>query len=460
MSQPAPRTSPPRQFAVAALLAVAAFAVADCGRKAPPLPAPQMIPAQTLDLVVQQRGEEVLLRFTYPTVTIAGLALDEVSKVELLELVRQLPPPTPAYDSEEGGEAAAAPPAPVRKEDRLVVDPYEFDATARVVLSIEGEELDSAVDADHLTLRVPFSEPPPVEDVEVASDDGAEEDDAGDADGGSADDEDEDAGGEAADAGDEATADEPPEWVYVYAVRTISGRGLSSNTSNLARLVRREPPAPPENFRLTPEAGGIRVAWGPEKEPPREDELGIEDAAAAPPAEDDDAEEDDADEGILSYRVYRRDARSRAYGNALRTVLPPEREVLDTSARYGERYIYAVTAVSVANPIVESALSTEREVDYDDRFAPPAPRNLVALVEADSVRLIWDASTADDVAGYTVWRRTPDGEREQISTEPIKALEYTDAGLASGAVYLYSVSAFDEEGNEGGIGREVEVRVP
>ncbi len=56
---------------------------------------------------------------------------------------------------------------------------------------------------------------------------------------------------------------------------------------------------------------------------------------------------------------------------------------------FGQSYIYSVTAIASPDPLVESAVASEQEVRYQDRFAPPPPLELVALAEGGRVRLIW-----------------------------------------------------------------------
>ena len=112
-------------------------------------------------------------------------------------------------------------------------------------------------------------------------------------------------------------------------------------------------------------------------------------------------------------------------------------------------------------PPIESAIASEREVRYQDRFAPPPPTELVALAETGRVRLVWRASEAEDVVGYIVYRRAGgDGGFERISAQPVENAEFTDTGAASGRTYTYRVTAVDAAGNESGPGGEIRTNVP
>ncbi|HZI63814.1 MAG TPA: fibronectin type III domain-containing protein [Thermoanaerobaculia bacterium] len=209
-----------------------------------------------------------------------------------------------------------------------------------------------------------------------------------------------------------------PASASTFAIRTVATGGHASELSNLVTIVPVEPPAPPSTFDATPRADGIELRWA---------EVG----------------------GAAGYNLYRRSADSRAYGPPLHEAAAGETSFLDATARYGGRYVYAVTSVASRAPRVESASAAEREVDYADRFGPPAPTGLVALPEGASVRLRWNASPAEDVAGYLVDRQDPAGDFHRVTFEPLTALEYTDSGLVPGNRYLYRVTAVDQAGNEG-----------
>ena len=98
-------------------------------------------------------------------------------------------------------------------------------------------------------------------------------------------------------------------------------------------------------------------------------------------------------------------------------------------------------------------------VEYRDRFAPEPPRDLVALPETGSVRLVWEASPSPDVAGHRVYRREPEEAFRQVSEQAVTGLEYLDRGLPSGATFQSRVTAVDGEGNESEPSNEVTVEV-
>lgn len=77
-----------------------------CGHKDDPKPPPQKIPQQIQDLRISQRGNQLLISFTYPQVTISGLPIDDIVRIELWEYQMAVPDFTVDDDDEEGEEGA------------------------------------------------------------------------------------------------------------------------------------------------------------------------------------------------------------------------------------------------------------------------------------------------------------------------------------------------------------------
>lgn len=228
-----------------------------------------------------------------------------------------------------------------------------------------------------------------------------------------------------------------------YAARTVAVGGDRSEFSNLVTVVPAGAPAPPSDVRVAAQADGILVAWAPAPSSPP--------AAPAPP------DASTAAAGVVGgFRVYRREAAIRGYGEPLVTIDPTATSYLDTAARYGQRYVYTVATLAAGIPPVESALEKEIEVDFQDRFGPPAPTGLVTLPEGSDVRLRWNSSVASDVAGYLIFRQDPGGEFHQVNPSPSAELEWVDSGLEPGNRFRYRVVAVDSLGNRGEPSAEVD----
>jgi hypothetical protein len=226
----------------------------------------------------------------------------------------------------------------------------------------------------------------------------------------------------------EAAAGAAPQARY-FAVRTIGKNGDQSELSNQVSLLPRATPPAPERFTATARTDGILVEWAPV-------------------------------EGAQGYNVYRRDAQERSHKRPLQSLAATDKSWLDTSAVFGKSYIYAVTALAQREPVIESAIGSEREVRYQDRFAPVPPVDLVALAETGRVRLVWRASDAEDLAGYIVYRKGPVGDFVRVTAQPVQGADYVDATVAAGETYSYRVTAIDQAGNESDPGAEVRAAVP
>lgn len=373
------RTGGPRRIVVFALLAAAL----GCGKQGPPLPPLRNVPAPVKDLTVVQQGPQLLLSFTYPTVTPAGTALGGISAVEIWSVGR---------------------PAPDGKANPL--DVKEFGPVAKPVQKLAGADLTSATSGSRIDISLPL---PPATATAPAP-----------------------AATPAPVPGTAPAAPAGPTPLAAYfAVRTFGKKGDRSDFSNIVSVVPKTPPAAPQQVTATARGDGILVEWTP--------------VAGT----------------VAGYNVYRRGSTERANAKPVHTAGPTEKSWLDNTAKFGQGYIYSVTALSQIQPPIESAIAAEREVRYVDRFPPPAPTELVALAEAGRVRLVWRPSEAEDVAGYIVYRRVDEtGKFERVTPQPVVAAEFVDTAVAAGKTYVYRVTAVDQTGNESGPGNEVRAEVP
>ncbi len=226
----------------------------------------------------------------------------------------------------------------------------------------------------------------------------------------------------------EETKDDEETQALHFAIRTMK-LNERSLLSNRVAIVPIEAPKPPTTLTLEADANGVTLGWDIDGEDP------------------------------AFFDVFRRLAQNRGYGKPVGQVQGSRREYFDRTATFGQRYIYTVRTVASRKPLILSAEAGEREIDYQDRFAPPLPARFVALGERGSVRLRWDRSNANDVAGYILFRRDPGRSFERLTPEPINGLEYVDLGLASGLTYEYQIQAVDEIGNLSEVGTAISATV-
>ncbi|HVT60912.1 MAG TPA: hypothetical protein VHR45_21280 [Thermoanaerobaculia bacterium] len=217
---------------------------------------------------------------------------------------------------------------------------------------------------------------------------------------------------------------------HFFEVKTFGPKGDASDYSNQASVVARTPPAaPPDGIEATGQADGVLVEWKPVA-------------------------------GAGGYNVYRRRAEERLSAQPLARVQPTEKSMVDSSAAFGQRYIYSVTTIDAKDPQVESAVGSEREIRYVDRFPPPVPADLVGVGDAGRVRLVWRASEAPDLAGYIVYRQGAQGGFIRLTEKPVQTTDYIDTGAVAGQTYLYRVTAIDQAGNESAPSAAARVVVP
>jgi len=231
-----------------------------------------------------------------------------------------------------------------------------------------------------------------------------------------------------------------PRQTFFFTVKSVVSERDTSDFSNQAVIVPRPPPPAPRDLSLTPLPEGIEVAWT------------LPDISAF-----------EGGEPPAAFHVYRRDPRNRFWGEPLKVGGPSELRALDDSAEFGKTYVYTVAAVMSLDPVLESPLGGEREIEYRDVFAPDPPRDPVALPEAGQVRLVWEDSPAADVAGYQVYRRSgapgAADDWQRLTEQPSSRREYLDGGLAPGTAWIYRVTAVDGEGNESEPSTEVRAEV-
>jgi hypothetical protein len=379
-----------------------------CGRKEPPRPPASKVPAKIIDLTVQQRGMEFLLTMSYPSTTMGGLALSEIEAVEIWEVVRYV---SPLVGEEEISEEAEAPiaeeAAPVEEPEE---EPEEQPQPGLFQLPTDmpaEDQMEDLVTVNPRDFRQSAQLRWTLRDAELTS---------------------------AVHGGQllvRLPIDEIPEQeeVRVFAATTLAGPRLVSQFSNLVKIGLREPPEPPTSISVTSTASGVELDW-------------------------------EVESTGLEYNVYRRDAKVKEYGPPLATVPTEAQTYTDRSAAFGNRYIYTITTVSMAKPLVESRIVSEHEVNFEDRFPPSPPENIVALAEEGRVRLLWELSPESDVAGYRVFRQAPGEEFRAITPELVIGSELLDRDVVTGTTYVYFVTAVDGANNQSEASKATTAQVP
>jgi hypothetical protein len=93
-------------------------------------------------------------------------------------------------------------------------------------------------------------------------------------------------------------------------------------------------------------------------------------------------------------------------------------------------------------------------------FAPPTPPSgLYTETGDDFIELFWSGNSEKDVAGYNVFASSSyNGRYELIGST--RTAYFLDEGARNGNTYYYAVTAFDFDGNESDLSKDVAYDVP
>lgn len=99
------------------------------------------------------------------------------------------------------------------------------------------------------------------------------------------------------------------------------------------------------------------------------------------------------------------------------------------------------------------------EVYVIDTTPPSIPTAIFTISLDNAVQLDWASNTEEDLAGYHVWvSNRYDGSYTRIGST--KYPQFVDYGAENGVTYYYGVTAYDFDGNESEISRDVVYDTP
>jgi hypothetical protein len=297
--------------------------------------------------------------------------------------------------------------------------------------------------------------------------------------------------------GTRATATLPlpaPGTLVRAAARGINGGERGPRTLTMA-LVAQPPVEAPRELTASLGAGGIELTWKglrPKEIPPpvgpklpglptkgagpdatRRTKAPPAAAPATPPGPTPDAavgttagegKPGEAKTAVASRRrngffVYRR-PRSGSYGAPLGDEPLDRRTFPDESAPLGATWCYVVRAVASTDPLIESAPSNEACLERRDVTPPATPAGLALLPRQGGLELLWSPSSEEDLAGYRVYRAAEGASAERLAELAVGKASYLDETARPGVVYRYTLTAFDQSGNESPASEPVEATLP
>jgi len=134
----------------------------------------------------------------------------------------------------------------------------------------------------------------------------------------------------------------------------------------------------------------------------------------------------------------------------LNSQLVRENKYDDNDFMIGRVYRYSIRASETeSSPFMESDDSDAIEVKTEDTFPPAPPSGLVSIVAGNLVSLTWDENHEEDLAGYSVWRKTEEKDEFVLLTpQPIRENAFNDTTVEKNRRYYYAITAVDKSGNE------------
>ncbi|HYI09486.1 MAG TPA: hypothetical protein VEK57_10485 [Thermoanaerobaculia bacterium] len=199
------------------ILAVAALLVLACGKRGDPRPPVPVIPQATSDLVVTQRADQVILSWSYPSMTTAGRSLTGIRRISVHRYTEELPASAVGRDPNAllPGDVDPTLPQPVALFARIPTLPLaQFAKLSERVDSIEKANLATATAGTKLL----YTDRPPFRDV----------------------------GGR------------PVRITYAVVTEGEDARG---ELSNLAVIVPLPVATAPAGLTATPKPGGVELTW-------------------------------------------------------------------------------------------------------------------------------------------------------------------------------------------------------
>lgn len=152
---------------------------------------------------------------------------------------------------------------------------------------------------------------------------------------------------------------------------------------------------------------------------------------------------------IAGYNLYRSASPDGVPDQPVNSVPLQEPGFEDRSFSFDKTYYYSVSTVgNLENPHARSLPSDFLKVQTRDTFPPAPPEEFSAILDGETVLLLWVPSPSRDVAGYVIHRQEK-GTQSQIRLNPefIRTPSYRDR-VDPKKEYQYSIRAVDTHGNE------------
>lgn len=224
---------------------------------------------------------------------------------------------------------------------------------------------------------------------------------------------------------------------YFFKVQAKNNWWASSGDSNIVTFVWHLQPAAPEGVVATTDDAMVKLSWQPVTTLQDGSEAGAK----------------------VMYQLFRSEsgAELEPYGEPGSAV-----SYTDTKVANGQKYRYQVQSLlQVAGDYVKGPRSEGVTATPYDRVPPAVPKAVNAIQTAAGVKVIWEGSREDDLAGYNIYRRAKNDKTfKKIGMVKAPYTIFEDAGVSDGSRYVYAVTSIDtsEPPNESTKSKEASVR--
>lgn len=208
---------------------------------------------------------------------------------------------------------------------------------------------------------------------------------------------------------------------YFFKVQSTTGWWAASADSNIVTFAWHIPAAAPAGLSAAAADSAVELSWQPVTSRRDGEPVTTE----------------------VRYQVLRRTGE----GSFGRIGEPVEHtNFIDKNVTNGQQYAYQVQSVlRFDDDLVYGDNSTEVMVTPVDITPPQPPEGVVAIETSQGIRIIWDSSVAEDVAGYNIYRRTTQSSTFLLVGSVVSpSITYIDISARQDERYYYSVTAIDK----------------
>lgn len=206
---------------------------------------------------------------------------------------------------------------------------------------------------------------------------------------------------------------------YFFKVQSQTGWWITSGDSNIVTFVWHLPSVAPTGLSASAADSSVELSWQPVTSRRDGQPLTTE----------------------VVYQVLRRTGTAE-YSRIGKPV--KDTSYVDSAVVNGRQYSYQVQSVQQFDAdLVYGGISEEITVTPVDTTPPPPPEGVMAVATDSGIRVVWEFSSAEDVAAYRIYRRAEGGSFALVGTVKVPGTSFIDTKVSEDVIYYYAVTAVD-----------------